>query len=45
MHEAEKKMDDTTVIRQYFRGDRLLFSQTVQELAGKQIFPFKSGRT
>ena len=39
LHEGEKKMDDTTVIRQYFRGEKLLFSQTVQKLAGIQIFP------
>ena len=39
-------MDDTTVIRPYFRGDRFLFSQTVQKLAGIQIFPKGlSGRT
>ena len=32
-------MDETTVLRQFFRGDILLFSQTVQKLAGIQIFP------
>ena len=32
-------MDDTTVIRQYFRGDKLLFSQTVQKLVPSMTGP------
>ena len=38
MHEGEKKKDETTVIRQYFRGDILLFSQTVQKLEEYRYF-------